>query len=112
MTAYRGGFEDIDDEDSCMSCLDTTKYRCLRCKFSLCNKGLLQKKTKKFQIGNLESLLHIVCLARKKPSNKAHSTQHTLSDAFAVSGLKAPFHRFVHDGTCFILSPRVLIIYA
>ena len=29
MAAYRGGFEDEDDEDSCMSCLDTTKKRCL-----------------------------------------------------------------------------------
>ena len=39
MAAYWGGFEDKDDADSCMSCLDTTKYRCLRCKFPMCNKS-------------------------------------------------------------------------
>ena len=27
-----------DDEDSCMSCLTTTKYCCLRCKWTLCDK--------------------------------------------------------------------------
>ena len=62
----------------CMSCLDMTKYRCLHCKFPLCSKCSLQKKTMKFQVGKLESLLHIVCLARKKPSSKVHSTQHML----------------------------------
>ena len=39
MAAYWGGFEDKDDAHSCMSCLDTTKYRCLRCKFPMCNKS-------------------------------------------------------------------------
>ena len=29
MAACRAGVE--DDEESCMSCLNTTKYRCLRC---------------------------------------------------------------------------------
>ena len=42
MAAYRAGFE--DDEDSCMSWLDTTKYRCLRCKFPLCNKCSLPEE--------------------------------------------------------------------
>ena len=89
MAAYRGGFEDPDDEDSCMPCL----------------------KTKKFQVGNLESLLRIVCLARKKPSSKVHSTQHTLSDAFAVSGLKAPFSMFRSRRDVLYFEPRVLIVY-
>ena len=30
MAACEGCFEDEDDEDSCMSCLNMTKYRCLR----------------------------------------------------------------------------------
>ena len=44
MAAFRGGFENEDDEDSCMSCLDSTKYRCLRCKFPLCNKWSLPEE--------------------------------------------------------------------
>jgi hypothetical protein len=27
-----------DSDDTCMSCLETTKYCCLHCKFPLCNK--------------------------------------------------------------------------
>ena len=44
MAAFRAGLEHEDDEDSCMSCLDTTKYRCLRCKFPLCNKCSLPEE--------------------------------------------------------------------
>lgn len=33
-----------DDEDSCMSCLTTTKYCCLRCKWALCNKCSVPEK--------------------------------------------------------------------
>ena len=43
MAAYRAGFE--DDEDSCMWCLDTAKYRCLRCKFPLCKQMCSFEKT-------------------------------------------------------------------
>ena len=43
------------------------------------------EKTTKFQVGKLESLLRIVCLARKKPSCKAHSTQHMLSEEKILS---------------------------
>ena len=53
MAAYRGGFEYEDDEDSCMPCLDTTKYRCLRCKFPLCNKCSVPEE--KRQNSRLES---------------------------------------------------------
>ena len=42
MASYCAGVE--DDEDSCMSCLNTTKYRCLRCKFPLCNKCSLPEE--------------------------------------------------------------------
>ena len=42
-----------------------------------------QKKTTIFQVGKLESLLRIVCLALKKPSSKAHSAQHMLSEEMA-----------------------------
>ena len=40
MAAFRAAVNSRfpDDEDSCMSCLGTTKYCCLRCKFPLCNK--------------------------------------------------------------------------
>ena len=85
MAPCRGGFKDEDDEDPCVSCLDTTKYRCHRCKFPLCNNAQLQKKTTKFQVGKLESLLRIVCLARKNPSSKAHSTQRMLSEEKMLS---------------------------
>ena len=44
MAAYRGGFEDEDDEDCWMLCLETTKYRYLRCKFPLCNKCSLPEE--------------------------------------------------------------------
>ena len=86
MAAYRGSFENEDDGDSCMSCLDRTKYRCLHCKFPLCNKySIFEDEIPVWKSGKL---------TRKKPSNKAYSTQHTLSDGFAVSGLKAPFSLF------------------
>ena len=35
MAACRAG---VEDDESCMSCLHTTKYCCMRCKFPLCNK--------------------------------------------------------------------------
>ena len=73
-----------------------------------------QKKTTGYQVGKLESLLRIVGLARKKPSSKANSSQHMLSQEKMLSQflvLRLPFHCFVHERTCFILSPRVLIIY-
>ena len=78
MAAYRGGFEDEDDEYSCMSCLDTTKYRCLVVNFHCVTNAHFHEKTTKLQVGKLESLLRFVCLARKKPSNKAHSTQYSV----------------------------------
>ena len=80
MPAYRGGFEDEDYEDSCMSCLDTRKYRCLSVNFHCPTNAHFHEKTMKFQVGKLESLLRFVCLARKKPASKAHSTQHMLSE--------------------------------
>ena len=78
--AYRGGFVDEDGEDSCMSCLDTTKNRCLVVNFHCATNAHFSEKTTKFQVGKLESVLRIVCLVRKKPSSKAHSTQHMLSE--------------------------------
>ena len=42
MAAYRAGVE--DDKDSCMSCLNTTEYRCLRCSEPLCNKCSLPEE--------------------------------------------------------------------
>ena len=85
MAAYRGGFEDEDDEDSCMSCLDTTKYRCLVVNFHCAANAHFHDKTTKFQVGKLESLLRIVCLARKKPSTKVHSTKHLLLEEKILS---------------------------
>ena len=79
MAAYPGDFEDEDDEDSCISCLDTTKYRCI-VNFNCETNARFQAKTTKFQVGKLESLLRISCLARKKPSSKVHSTQHMRSE--------------------------------
>ena len=43
------------------------------------------EKTTKFRVGRLESLLRNVCLARKKHSNKTHSTQHILSEEKMLS---------------------------
>ena len=88
-------------EDSCTSCLDTKKYHCLRCKFPPCNKRSLPEKNTKFQVGKLKSLLRIVCLARKKTSEEKILSQFVFH-----------FPCFLHERTCFILSPRVLIIYA
>ena len=88
MAAYRGGFEDEDDEDdedSCMSCLDTTNYHCLVVNFHYATNAHFHEKTTEFQVGKLESLLRIVCLARKKPSSKAHSTQHMLLEEKILS---------------------------
>ena len=85
MAAYRGGFEEEDDEDSCMSCLDTTNYRCLVANFHCATNAHFHEKTTKFQVGKLESLLRIVCLARKKPSTKAHSTKHLLLEEKTLS---------------------------
>ena len=64
MAAYRGGFEDEDVEDSCMSCLDTTKNRCLVVNFHCATNAHLHEKTTKFQVGKLESLLRIPLLER------------------------------------------------
>ena len=74
VAAYQGGFEYDDDEDSGMSCLDTTKYRCLAVNFHCVKNAHFHEKTTKVQVEKLESLLRFVCLARKKPSSKAHST--------------------------------------
>ena len=59
--------------------------------------------------GNAESLLRIVCLAWKKPSSKAHRTQHTLSDPFAVSDLKAPFSPFRSRRNVLYFEPACLL---
>ena len=48
--------------------------------FHCATNDLFQRKTTKFQVGKLESLLRIVRLAQKKPSSKAHSSQHMLSE--------------------------------
>ena len=56
MAAYRGGFEDEDVEDSCMSCLDTTKNRCLVVNFHCATNAHFQKKTTKFQVGGEDAL--------------------------------------------------------
>ena len=100
MASYRGDFEDEDYEDSCTACRVSTP-RCIATfvvNFHSATNGHFQKKTTKFQVGKLESLLRIVCLARKKPSMKAHSAQLTHvvggEDAFAVSGLKSLFSLF------------------
>ena len=53
--------------------------------FNCATNAHFQKKTTAFQVGKLESLLRIVCLARKKPSSKAHSTQHMLSEEKTLS---------------------------
>ena len=64
-----------------MSCFDTTMYRCLRCKFPLCNKWHFQKKTTKFQVGKLESLLRI-----SVPCSKEAFEQGTKRSTHAVRG--------------------------
>ena len=96
MAACRGGFEDEDKENSCMSCLNTTKYRCLRStvNFHCATNDHFQKKTTKLQVGKLESLLRIAPVPCSKEAFE-QGTQYSThavgeEDAFAVSGLKAP----------------------
>ena len=89
MAAYPGGFEDEDDEDSCISCLDTTKYRCLV-------KQMLASKRKRRNF-RLESW-KVCCvfralLERSLRARHTYST-HAVGGENAVSGLKAPFSLF------------------
>ena len=59
-----------------MSCLDTTKYHCFRCKVSTVQQMLTsRRKQTKFQVGKLKSLFRIVCLARKNPSEEKMLSQ-------------------------------------
>ena len=76
LAAYQGGFEDEDDEDSCISCLDTTKYCCLCCKFPLCNKCSLANENDEIP-GWKAGKFVTYCVPCSK---KAHSTQHILSE--------------------------------
>ena len=95
MAAYRGGFEDEDDENSCMSRLDTTKYRCLLCKFPLCNKCSLPIRENDeipgWKAGKFVGYC-VPCAEEAFEQGTQHSA-HTVGgeNAFAVSGLKAPF---------------------
>ena len=96
MAAYRGGFEDEDDEDSCMSCLDLTKNRCLVVNFHCATNAHLHEKTTEFQVGKLESLLRIVPCSKEAFEQGTQYSTHAVGgqNAFAVSGLKAPFSLF------------------
>ena len=83
MAAYRGGFEDEDDEDSCMSCLDTAKYRCLRCKFPFCNKCSLPEENDEIPGWKAEKFVAYCVPCSKEAfdaSSNTHSTQHMLSE--------------------------------
>ena len=93
-SAYRGGFE---DEDSCLSCLDTAKYRCLRCKFLLCNKCSLpieNDEIEGWKAGKFVSYC-VLCSKEAFEQGTQYST-HAVGgeNALAVSGLKAPFSLF------------------
>ena len=69
-----------DDEESCMSCLNTTKYPCLCCKFLLCHKCSLPEENNDMPGWKAGK---IVCLALKKPSSKAQNAQHMLLEEMA-----------------------------
>ena len=94
MTAHQGGFEDEGDEDSCMSCLDTRKYRCLCCKFSLCNKCSLPEENDEIPGWKAGKFIGYCVPCSKEPFEQG--TQYSThavggENAFAVFGLKAPF---------------------
>ena len=72
------------------------KKRCLVVNFHCATIAHLHEKTTKFQVGKLESLLCIVpCSKEAFEQGTQHST-HAVGgqNAFAVSGLKAPFSLF------------------
>ena len=75
MAAYRGGFEEEDDEDSCMAYLETTRYRCLVVNFHCATNAHFHEKTTKFQVGKLESLLRMYCMPCLKEAFE-QGTQH------------------------------------
>ena len=90
MAGYRGGFEDEDDEYSCMSCLDTTKYRCLVVNFHCIeNDEIRGWKAGKFVA------FRVPCSKEAVEQGTQYST-HAVGgqNAFAVSGLKVPFSLF------------------
>ena len=95
MAAYPGDFEDEGDEDSCISCLDTTKYRCLRCKFPLWNKFSLPSENDEipgWKAGKFVAYC-VPCSKEAFEQNTQYST-HAVGGENAVSGLKAPFSLF------------------
>ena len=96
MAAYRSGFEDEDDKDSCMSGLGTTKYRCL-CKFKLCNKCPLPIRENDeipgWKAGKFVAYC-VPCAKEAFEQGTQYSTHAVGESAFAVSGVKAPFSPF------------------
>ena len=86
-------------KNSCMLCLDTTKYR-LRCKFPLCNKCSLPRENNEipgWKAGKF--IVYRTLLERASKEAFEQGTQYSTyvvggENAFAVSGLKAPFSLF------------------
>ena len=60
-----------------LSCLNTTKYRCLRCNFHCATNAHFQEKTTKFQVGKLESLLRSVCALLERSLQAKHTILNT-----------------------------------
>ena len=103
MAAYRVGFEDEHDEDSCMPCLDTTKYRCLRYKFPLCNKCFPEEKR---QNSRLESWK--VCWIKRCrilfKSRVSFSIKERLLREFWIILRRRCFHSLWSKGSIFTVS--------
>ena len=95
MVAYQGGFEDEDDKDSCIPGLGTTKYRWLLCKCPLCNKCSLPiRENEEIQVGKFVAYC-VPCAKEAFEQGTQYSTHAVRGEnAFAVSGLKAPFSLF------------------
>ena len=93
MPANQGGFEDEDDEYSWMSCLDTAKYRCLCCQFPFCNKFSFPEQNNEI-LGWKAGMFFTYCVPFSKEGFKQGTQHSTHEDAFAGSGVKAPFSLF------------------
>ena len=62
-----------DDEDSCMSCLTTTKYCCLRWKWALCNKCSVPEENENRE----RALLTVNLVGRKSQETTAGNQNQT-----------------------------------